>query len=269
MFYLFLILLIVGVSLGVGLFVGGLFAQGWIYTEPSRQVLWGAPVTAAILFFFYSLWCVLDVFAGATPGDIPYDVLQRFSPSVDLLPTPARELWAVHKGGKAEHYVLRKFVRRPGDAGYEYRNAATDKPWNGSNVEEIILKSDGAETHYKAVEEKRREQGAYRQFISPDGWAMTEYDSGPSGLPSKFRFGRFVGNLVLNFLHLVLWFACLWLLMRFAWTHALVGAFVIWVAMTLIVLPMLLSYAAEVSQGRQARAPAPAALVRVGQSPRG
>jgi hypothetical protein len=40
--------------------------------------------------------------------------------------------------------------------------------------------------------------------------------------------------------------------LRFQWAHALGLAFVIWLVMTLLVLPMLLAYAAEVSQARHA-----------------
>jgi hypothetical protein len=46
-------------------------------------------------------------------------------------------------------------------------------------------------------------------------------------------------NLLLNFLHLGVWFACLWLLLRFQWGHALGFAVVLWLALTLTILPML------------------------------
>jgi hypothetical protein len=255
-FTLLLILIVVGISLGVGLFVVGLFVQGYIYTEPSPKLTWGAPVAGAILFFFYSLWCLLVVYSAATPGDIPYDVAWRFSPRVDMFSTPAKDVWAVRKGGKQEHYVAKKFVRGYGvPAGYEYRSADTDRPWNGTGVEAIILRPNDQELRFDRVPEKQREQGAYQEFVSSDGWRMTEYDSGPTGIPSRYRTDRFLANLLLNFLHLGLWFVCLWLLMRFLWSHALVGAFVLWLVSTLIVLPMLLSYAAEVSQSRQPPAP--------------
>ena len=117
MFSLLLILLVVGVSLGVALFVGSLFVQGYIYLQPSATLTWGAPAMAGILFFFYTLWCLLVVFSGSSPTDIRFDVLQRFSPRASLTSTPARELWAERKGNKTERYVLKKFVRAKGDAG--------------------------------------------------------------------------------------------------------------------------------------------------------
>jgi hypothetical protein len=251
-FSLLLILVVVGICLAVGLFVGGLFVQGYIYTEPSPHLRWGAPVAGAILFGFYVLWCLLVVFAASTPSDIPYDALHRFSPRVDRFTAPPKDLWVVRKGGKEEHYIAKKFPRGQGlGVGYEYRSADTDRPWNGNGVETIIFRPDDTELRLERVPEAQREQGAYRDYVSSDGWTMTEYDTGPTGIPSRFRIGRFLMNMVLNFIHLALWFVCLWLLMRFMWSHALVAAFVLWIASTLIVLPMLLSYAAEVSQARQ------------------
>ena len=46
-------------------------------------------------------------------------------------------------------------------------------------------------------------------------------------------------TFLLNFLHLGVWFVCLWLLLRFQWSHALGLAIVFCLAMTLVVLPML------------------------------
>lgn len=251
MFILLLILLVVGVSLGVGLLVGGLFVQGYIYTEPSRQVFWGAPVTAAVLFCFFTAWCLLVVFAQSTPSDIPYDVIQRFSAREDMTPAPAKDLWAVRKNGKTEHYVLKKSIQFAGRAGAEYRSVDSDRPWNGDGVDAVVLKNGEQELRLERVPEAERERGANREFVNADGWTMKLYDTGPTGIPSRFRYLRFIGNLFLNSLHFVLWFLCLWLLLRFQWTHAFGFALALWIAFTLIVLPMLLGQAAEVSEARR------------------
>jgi hypothetical protein len=263
-FTLLLILLIFGVTLGVGLFVGSLFVQGYIYTEPSPHITWGAPVAGAALFLFYSFWSLIIVFAGSTPTDIPYDVFWRFSPSVDKVASPVKELTAVRKGGKREVYKLHKSSPFAGATRSDYRSVKDGKPWNGDGVEAIVITFEDGDMRFEPILEKNREKGSYPQFVSGDGWAMTVYDDGPTGLPSKFRFGRFFVNVFLNVLHLALWFACLWLLVRYEWFHALVGAFAMWLVCTLILLPMLLSYAAGVSQARHAPAPA-AMLAPVGE----
>ena len=166
-----------------------------------------------------------------------------------------RTCGSVRKNGKQEHYVAKKYVRSYGISGIEYRSADNDRPWNGTGVEAILLKRDDHEIRMERVPEQQREQGAYREFVSNDGWTMTEYESGPTGIPSSFRVGRFIANLVLNALHFVLWFLCLWLLMRFLWAHAFVGAVVLWLVTTLTVLPMLLSYAAASCAGERAAKP--------------
>ena len=89
----------------------------------------------------------------------------------------------------------------------------------------------------EATTKARRTSG--RRFISGDGWVMIEYETGPDGIPTKFRFGRFVINLFLNFVHFVLWFFCLWLLLRFQWSHALLLAAVFWLVFALLVWPVL------------------------------
>jgi hypothetical protein len=269
---LLLILLIVGFCIGVGLFVGGLFLQGYIYTEPSPHLRWGAPVAGAVLFSFFTLWCLIVVFMRSAPGDIPFDALHRFSPREDLVRDPVKDLWAVRKGGKMDHYQLRKTPKFRGAVGTEYVKAGTTTPWNGAGVEAIIIRpEDGNEVRFEAEPEGRREDYTYRRFISDNGWVMQEYDSGPTGIPSRFLIGRFLGNLFLNGLHFLLWFLCLWLLMRFWWSHALGLAFVIWIAFTLMVVPMLLSYAADLSQARHAptttQAPAPPRVAHGGSKP--
>jgi hypothetical protein len=254
---LFVILLIFGLTLGVALFVGGLFVQGYIYTEPSAQLRWGAPVTAAVLFLFVTFWSLIVVFSGSTPTDIPFDVIWRFSPKVDKFQKPVSELTAIRKGGKSEVYKLHKTVPFAGaKARSEYKSVRDGKPWNGDGVEEIVIKTDEGDMRFERVPEKQREQGEFPKFITSDDWVMTVYDNGPTDSPRKFRYGRFIANFFLNFLHLALWFVCLWLLMRFELFHALVGAFAIWLVCTLIILPMVLDFAAGVSQARQGAAPA-------------
>lgn len=260
MLTLFVILLIFGVSLGVALFVGALFVQGYIYTEPSAQLRWGAPATGAALFLFVTFWSLIVVYSGSTPTDIPFDVIWRFSPRVDKFRNPASELTAIRKGDKKETYKVHKSSPFPGATRSDYRSVRDGKPWNGDNVEAIVIKSDEGDMRFERVPEKQRVQGAYPQFNSGDGWEMTVYDDGPTGLPSKFRPGRFIVNMFLNLLHLALWFVCLWLLMRFEWFHALIGAFVLWLICTMILLPMLLTFAAGVSQSRQVPAPAAARI---------
>jgi hypothetical protein len=239
-------LLLAGVVLAGFLYVGAVFLQGYFYTGPSEQLIWGAPAAAAVLTLFLGLWCLLDANnPGSTPQDIPYDSFFRFSPRVDMMPTPAKEIWAVRQGSKEPiAYKLVK-VPRAGFAQYEYREAKRpEHTWSTGGVQAILLKRDGEMDRFLP---RKGAEGGYREFVDEDGWTMKEYDTGPTGQPTKFRFGRFLANLLLNLLHLGLWFGCLWVLLRFQWSHALGLGFVLWLVMTLSFLPALLDQAARLA----------------------
>jgi hypothetical protein len=66
---------------------------------------------------------------------------------------------------------------------------------------------------------------------------MTEDSLGRVSTPKR---GLLFGNLLLNGLHFVAWFLCLWLLLRFQWSHALGLAIPLWLALSLSVVPFLL-----------------------------
>jgi hypothetical protein len=57
-------------------------------------------------------------------------------------------------------------------------------------------------------------------------------------------------SVLLNFGFLAVWFVCLWLLMRFQWSHALGLAVVFWLVMLLFIMPMVLRKAEEVRKER-------------------
>ena len=69
-------------------------------------------------------------------------------------------------------------------------------------------------------------------------------DTAP-GQVTTYRFGVLLMALILNFGFLIVWFVCLWLLLRFQWSHALGLAFVAWL-ISLFILPMILTQAEKV-----------------------
>jgi hypothetical protein len=263
---LILLLVLILVVLTGFLWIFTLFVQGYLYTEPVAQLSWRAPAAAAALTVFFALWCLLDAGSSAASAqDVPFDALFRFSPRDDMIrredgtPQPARRLWAVVKGVKEPvEYKLRK-AGQVGQAD-EYVEVKTGKVWNSSaRVEAVLIEEDGKKGAEKVrFEPSAGREGGYREFVSPDGWVMMEYDRGPTGQPTKFRLGRFLVNLFLNLFHLGLWFTVLWLLLRFQWGHALGFGFILWLVTTLGVLPPLLSQAA--AQARPAPAGRSAAL---------
>ncbi len=239
---LLLILAITGLTLAVFFFVGSFFLQGYMYTEPSPQLYWQAPAAGAILTVFLLLWCFMIVRSpGAKPEDIPYDTIFRFSPRVDLLEKPAKELWAVTRKGEEIPYQR----KRLGQNDYRYYDPKTSRPWNPDVVKSIKLVDKGESFLFH---EAPSTEGGNRSFVSDQGWVIRDFGNGPDGIPTVFRWSRFFINLFLNLSHFLLWYFLLWLVLRFAGAHALGLGASLWLIFTLAVLPMLLHYAAEVAQ---------------------
>lgn len=244
-----LILVVVAVTLAVLLFVGGLFLQGYIYTQPASGLAWRAPVAGLIITGLLALWCWLDATdSRSIAGYRPYDTLFLFSPDLKLVNEPVKKFWTIRKGEKQE-YISFKIPQGPGNVITQYyltgKTGLKGPIWNAAGAEEIIIEHNGKAYHFKP---RKAEDNDYPTYVNDEGWVMTQYDTGVTGLPRMFNTGLFFANLLLNFLHLGLWFGCLWVLLRFQWSHALVLAVIIWLVMTLFVLPPLLSQAVEVVQ---------------------
>jgi hypothetical protein len=241
--------LIVGVALLALLWGGTAFLQSYFYTEVSTAIFWQAPAAAAALTLFYGLWCLLDYSAAESrPGYLPYDTIFRFS-AEETKETkdrkPVEYLWAVKKVGSKEEKIRYKRYT-VGQGKYQYFQEMMDRskgpPWRGTGVVALLVPEEGGEVRYDLT---KPEQGANWLFVSPDGWTIMYYDDGPTGEPIKSSTGLWLVNLLLNVVHFGLWFVCLWLLLRFQFSHALGLAFVLWLVMTIVVVPMMLVRAGD------------------------
>jgi hypothetical protein len=271
LFILFLILIITLVSLIAVLWGGTIFFQGFVYTEPSPSVFWRAPATAALLTFGFAIWCLsIALSSGASTTNIPINTIFRFTPKEDMLRRPASNLWAIKadrkktgpdKDGESVPYVSRRISDKLNSEKFQYVATGDPHPWHSQGVIAIEIQptnDDAAKIRFNLVviEAGRFElvdskRAQYRHFASDDGWEMTEYEEGPTGMPVRFRWSRFFWNIFFNVAHFVGWFLGLWLLLRFQWGHALGLAVVMWLIMTLLILPMMLGYAGEVSEARR------------------
>ncbi|MFO0864257.1 MAG: hypothetical protein U0744_06310 [Gemmataceae bacterium] len=186
---------------------------------------------------FFALWCFIDLGGGTPPQ---FDVLQRFSARQDKYPDAVKELTAVKKDGSKVKYKLEREGDKLGIR-TTYKDSA-NRPWAPTGVVAIEVPEGGSMVRYERVS---GDVGAYRRFVSQDGWFIPEFEGGPTGIPEIARTGRLLGNLSLNAFHLIAWFLVLWLLMRFQWPHAFGFAVCLWGLFTLIILPMLLDAAAN------------------------
>lgn len=248
MLSLVLILLLTTLALMLFLYAGAFFLQGYYYTQPSETLFWGAPAGGLALGLFLALWCVFIVNSpGANPENIPYDTFVRFSPRVDMVKEPVKELFAVKKNGDVVPYKRFKIPDRHFNQPVVVYRTEQDTPWRGQGVVKIELFVDGEKHEFKLAPSSADDVSGYRRFISDGGWIITEMDDGPIGIPQAYRWGRFFANVFLNAFFLVLWFLALWLLLRFQWSHALGLALCAWLVFTLVLLPMILSFAAGVA----------------------
>ena len=86
---------------------------------------------------------------------------------------------------------------------------------------------------------------AFAEGLSADTFETGSYVI-DMGQPTRTSFFRLVFYFLLNVIHLVLWIALLWLVLRFAPGHAVLLGFVLWLVFTLAVFPLLFSQAAGV-----------------------
>jgi hypothetical protein len=251
--------LIVGVTLMVVLWAGTTFLQGYFYTEVSTDVFWQAPAAAAALTLFYGLWC-LFYFNDAESG-------RGWLPSMPLLfsvvehkyKEPPKAIEVVTKRDtKNKVLYTRKTEATLGRTTYEYQHVKT-----GGNVRwprdviAIFIKEGNEEIRYDLAEGG---EGANRRFVDPDGWAVVEFETGPAGPPERSSFWRWLINVLLNLFHFGLWFACLWLLLRFQWGHAFMLAIPMWLMMTLVVVPVMLERTEQAVQQRGSQRQSAAAV---------
>jgi hypothetical protein len=239
---LLLILILTGLALTVLLWIGTRWFQGYIYSEPEPELYWRAPAAAGAVTLLLALWCLLE-----SRWPKSFDTLFNFSPRQTK---SFAEIWTVRQGEKTR-YTLGKDA----DGKEVYLDDQRKQP--RSRPDEVIVKEDNREVTFKAERDRQGnfkvERGQPLRYRDDRGRALAE---GEWRL-STFRWRLFFLNWLLNMFHFGLWFAALWLLLRFQWSHALGLAVIIWLSVTLFVVPVLL---AQVPQPRTTPAAAAAEL---------
>jgi hypothetical protein len=275
------VLLLTFLVLMLLLWVGTLWFQGYIYSEPAAQLYWRAPAAAGALTVLLALWCYLAAREWGGEGTLfnfgatDTKEFDRFTAVYGQVAPLAGE--PVKPDVKLNDRLVLKsprevvYVRRRVDP-YHFEYADPNgKPWVRSNSNgicaqirfkqgdqeivfqpelEVVKDKDGKESvRFKIgkVTQLGVDTTQSLRFVEVGGRGrvMTEDELGRIG---EFRWGAYFVNLLLNVLHLGVWFVCLWLLLRFQWAHALGLAFIFWLVMTLWVLPQVLSAAQSASQ---------------------
>ncbi len=240
---LWLVLALAFFGISILLWAGTMFFQGYIYSEPVDGLYWRAPLAGLILTLFATFWCRLDY---RSPGK--YNTLFDFS---------AREneefpkFWSLKKG--KEILYVRKTI---GQGRIEYRDEH-GRPWSRSDaegvMEAIVIEKDGQRIRFDAQltpdGKFKITEGQPASYVETTGRHRVMTDD-YIGRLSEVRGGMVAANLLLNFFHFLLWFACLWLILRYQWGHACGLAIVIWLVATLTLLPMMFKKAEDLSRER-------------------
>jgi hypothetical protein len=226
-----------------------------IYNEPAEQLYWRAPAAGLVLTGFVAMWCNLSgsMYAANLKElpdqmQLPLDTIFRFQPRQVR---PVDRFWSVTRDAEGKE-IETLFIRREVGAtgAVEYRDTRNNQ-WRRSGAEGIvaaILVPEDPKGEKKARFQPRLgRDGTFTSGADFPGY----YEVGGRrsmeqlGQVSMFLWGRWFLNILFNLVHFALWFACLWLLLRFQWPHALGLAVILWAAMTLLTLPMLLDRVRE------------------------
>jgi hypothetical protein len=224
---LYLTFLLLWAVLVVFFWAATLWFQNYIYTEAAAHMHWRALAAGTILTLFYALWGFIDY-------RVPGRYLSLFDFSAQETIGPFKEIWAV-QGKKETLYKLVPSASGPAT----YKAAGKPLP---SRVDALIVEEEGQKVRFDVQRDQdgkiKDEPGKSLKYIDPRGRIMLDDEPGKLSI---FHTSWLLGNLLLNLAHLLVWFACLWLVLQFQWSHALGLAVVFWIVMTIVILPMLLT----------------------------
>ena len=251
---LILILAVMWFVLGALFWAGSVWFQGYIYNEPSSGLEWRSPAAATALAVFAGFWCWLNLrgYDPRTPDELPYGNIFEFSTTQQQ---EVGQLTSVKKRrGQAKSEEAAYKARKMGGRKIEFVNAH-NQVWKRSDadgyVEAIIVELDGQPVRLDAelTKEGNFPPNQPARFAEAGGQGRYMIED-QLGRVFGFRWGLLLGNLSLNLGYLLVWFLCLWLLLRFQWSHALGLAVVFWMVMTLLILPMLRTQMIKLAQQR-------------------
>jgi hypothetical protein len=254
-FVLFLVVLVIGMVAALLLAAWALWFQAQIYSEPAQGIHWRAPAAGGALVLFLGLWVLLDY---RSPGS--FRELHDFT-AVEILEYP--EMKVPTQLGE-ELYVLRPNAR--GIEEYRRRQPPGNDRLPQRPPTLIVYENEGKPAPFSAngqaitFKPDRKENGAFQ--TGEDGLLRYRDDRGRSMVENRlgqvriFHVSWLLANLLINLLHLVVWFLVLWLLMEFQWGHALLQAMVIWLIATFFMIPPLLERAEQTARARPAESQA-------------
>jgi hypothetical protein len=237
--------LLIWITLLVLFWAGTAWLQGYIYSEPSSQLFWRAPVAAAIITLWLGFWSSREYRAFNEDH-----VKGRYGAPYEFTATETRsftEFW-VKDGEQTIRYHRQRVPQGSRPARPEFiSDLAPHRPWPGSDA--VILKEDDRDVTYTMVVDPKGKVKESGGFFSPATKANTyKNDRGKIITEDMIRLGQIDsthwGSLglyfLLNVIFIALWFVALWPLLQFQWTHALGLAVVFFITAMIFVVPPLM-----------------------------
>lgn len=238
-----LVFTLVGVTAaGFALFWGlTLFIQRYLYNEPADKLPLRAAVAGLALGCFFGFWVYVNTRAD---GENKYGVIHQFSPNDRS--APIAKFQAVRKYPNAKREETVAFERQPVGAGQHYKSAdGKDFALNTPDYLTIALLVDdaGKPVRYEAVLQNDAYVGEKYEFKEKDGGRVVEWSrpfdaAEPLSIVSPSGGTVFLA-LLLNVLHLVIWFAIFWPVLKFNVGHAILLAVVFCAMSTVLLMPLL------------------------------
>jgi hypothetical protein len=221
--------------IGAVLWFGAVVLQGWLYNDLARQLPLRALVGGVVLAAFLTGWCAIYK---ADPGR--FDTLPNFK--TETLDGSYDEFQSVRVVNKKEQKPVR-YIRR--GATNDFEAADTGKVWNRSDADgmvvAILIKEKGKDQptrfeanlapsgNFRPPEESRYEADGGKRYM----------DLSALGKVYRVRSMAYLGNFFANFLHLALWVAVLWPVMRFSLNHAIGIGLLMWGITMIVAQPAL------------------------------
>lgn len=216
---------------------GSVFLQGWLYNDLAKKLPLRALAGGAILALFHTGWCAIYK---VDPGR--FDTLYSFK--TEVLDGKYDEFESIRKVGKNEEKPV-KFVRKGESADFE--SADSRKLWHRSDADGMVVavliyeKGSKEPTRFNA---NLTDDGKFRQTdetrYEADG-GKRYMDLNGMGKVYRKRSMAILGNLIANLLHLAVWVAVLWPVMRFTLGHAIGIGLALW-GITMILQPALFGF---------------------------
>jgi hypothetical protein len=240
---LVLILAVVWLGLMGLLAIWTIFFQGYIYTEPVSDIQWRAPAAGTAVALYLVLLVYLDYRA---PGE--YGALHTFTIRKD---DTFDEFHLTTQEGNEEDYKKAEKDNR-GNWVYRLNGESTGHLPPSTRPAKVTVKENGADLVFEPDTDAK---GKFKP--SPDGWLYYRdkktgryMQEGYYNVASKYQTGKLIVNLLLNFGHFVVWVVVLWLLLQYQFWHAFGLALVAWAAITLLLLPPVISRTEALAEQR-------------------